>query len=321
MLARHAEDLFWTGRYLERAEDTARLLDVTYHGLLESPLADADATWRELLEVLHLSESFAASGAPLGAAGVSEFLVLNSQNPGSIVAAVTRARENARAVRERISTELWEAINGLYLELRARDLRADLARQPYQLYTLVRNRCQMVSGVAAETMSRDDGWRFLLLGRMLERVEMTCRLLTVRFAPAHERPIPPDVHEWIRVLKSVSAFEAYLKSYRAEIEPHDVLEFLLLSRDFPRSVLFGLRAAERELARLGGGAAASRPERLLGRLRAELEFLDVQELLDRGLQSSLDALQDSIHGVADTVAAHFFRSGATRPELHAFEAL
>ena len=133
MLARHAEDLFWAGRYIERAEDTARLLDVTYHGMLESPLLDPASAWRELLELLYLEQAFAAKGLPVTDSAVTEFLVLDPGNAGSIVRSVARARDNARNVRERISTELWEAINILFLELHARDLRADLEREPYQL--------------------------------------------------------------------------------------------------------------------------------------------------------------------------------------------
>jgi uncharacterized alpha-E superfamily protein len=319
MLARHAEDLFWAGRYIERAEDTARLLDVTYHGLLEAPLLDAASAWRELLEQLYLDQAFAAKGLPLTDSSVTEFLVLDPHNAGSIVRSVARARDNARNVLERISTELWEAINTLFLELRARDLRADLEREPYQLYRFVKSRCQTISGVSAETMSRDDGWRFLLLGRMLERAEMTCRLLSVRFRGS-SGAVPSDVHYWIAVLKSVSAFEAYLRAHRAQIEPQDVLEFLLLSREFPRSVLFALRASESELARLGVGTVPSRPERLLGRLRADLEFMDIHEIVESGLLAALDALQQGVLAVAEAVERHFFRA-ATRPEFHAFESV
>jgi uncharacterized alpha-E superfamily protein len=319
MLSRHAEDLFWAGRYIERADDTARLLDVTYHGLLESPLADAATSWRELLEVLSLEHAFAERHAAVTGAAVSAFLVLDGANPGAITSAVSRARENARNVRERISTELWEAINTFHLELRGRDLREDLERQPYQIYSLVKSRCQTIAGAASETMSRDDGWRFLLLGRMLERAEMICRLLSVRFGSHASTGLHADVHYWMAVLKSVSAFEAYVKLNRAEIDRTDVLELLLLSREFPRSVLFCLRASERELASLGAGMQPSRPERLLGRLRADLEFADVHELLEAGLLESLETVQGGIRGVADAVAAHFFLGGAS-PALHAFEA-
>src|ERR1700686_2822637 len=158
------------------------MLDVTYHGLLESPLADSREVWLALLRVLQLEEGFTerGGGGTTGAEGTG-FLVPETPHPGSIIAAVARARDDARNVRERISTELWEAINTFYLELRGRDLRADLEREPYGLYRIVKSRCQAVIGVAAETMARDDGWRFLQLGRLLERAEMTTRLARVRW--------------------------------------------------------------------------------------------------------------------------------------------
>lgn len=320
MLARHAEDFFWTGRYLERAEDTARMLDVTYHGLLESPLADAGEAWRGLLRVLQVEESFAASRpsngeAPTGTE-IAEFLVLDPRNPGSIAAAVTRARDDARNVRERISTELWEAVNGFYLEIRARDLRADLERQPYELYRMVKSRCQTIVGVAAETMARDDGWRFLHLGRMLERAEMTTRLLSVRSVHDAAADSVETYRHWVALLRSVAAFEAYMRRCSGAITGAGVLEFLLCSRDFPRSVLFCVRAAEEELGNVGGHDRPTQAYRLLGRVRADLEYLEVREMLAGGLEETLDGLQRSVWQVADAVGHEFFPSGA-EAELHA----
>lgn len=318
MLARHAEDLFWTGRYLERAEDTARMLDVTYHSLLESPIVEIRQSWRELLKVLNLEHAFAATGAEWTDAAVTEFLVLNPQNPGSIVSTVARARDDARNVRERISTDLWEAVNAFYLELRTRDLRSDLERQPYELYRIVKERCQTITGVSAETMPRDDGWRFLVLGRVLERAEMTCRLLSVHWAQQRSEDPQEAFRHWVTVLKSVSAFEAYVRAYHSARGAAEVLEFLLLSREFPRSVLWCLRSAEDQLMRLGTPDQPILPHRLLGRVRAALEYLDVAEVLNDGLHGFLDHLQNGIWQVTDGVAAHFFQRHAER-ELHAFE--
>jgi uncharacterized alpha-E superfamily protein len=317
MLARHAENLFWGGRYLERAEDTAVLLDVTYHGLLQSPLADAAAVWRELLEVLYLDQVFFATHGEFGGNKVTDFLVLDHKNPGSIVAAVARARENARNVREQISTDLWEAVNTLYLELQARNLKQDLEGEPYELYRWVKSRCQTISGVAAETMPRDDGWRFFTLGRMLERAEMTCRLLGVRFAPGESGP-PVAFHHWVAVLSSVSAFEAYVKAHKGALDPAQVLDFLLLSREFPRSVLVCLQVAERQLARLAPPDTSIAPLRRLSRVRADLEYRERHEL-DDTLTAFLSRLQDDIRQVANAVGAHFFRSEIS-PELRALRA-
>lgn len=317
MLARHAENLFWAGRYIERAEDTARILDVTYHGLLEAAPTEAVRAWADVLAVLRLSADFDELGYGVDAVSVSQFLVSDADNPGSIVAAVARARENLRSVRELVTTDVWESVNRFHLDMGARDLRADIEVQPYELYAFVKQRCQMVAGVASETMPRDDGWRFLQVGWMLERAEMACRLLDVRYSGEHR----VGFHHWLGTLKSASASEAYRRAYRGSMDPGDVLEFLLLSRRFPRSVLFCLRRAENDLAMLGGDAQQpSRPERLLGRIRADLEYRDVSEVLADGVPTFLDELQRRVRQVAEAVALEYFRN-SEELDLHALDAM
>ena len=209
--------------------------------------------------------------------------MLDTENPGSILSSVEQARENARTVREQLSTELWESLNSFCLQLRGRNLRADLEFQPHELYGMVRRQCQTVAGVAAETMARDEGWRFFMLGWNLERAEMACRLLSVRY-----RQLSPSAfHEWMGTLRSASALEAYRRTYRASMDPVDVVEFLLLSRTFPRSVLFSLRTAENQLDRLAPEGAATRPLRQLGRVCASLEYADVRELMQGDLGAEL----------------------------------
>jgi len=311
MLARHAESLFWCGRYLERAEDTARMLDVTYHGLLESPPGQAEKAWRDLLAVLSLDADFTEIGSPLTSGAVSDFLVLDPTNHGAIVAAVARARENARSVRELIPTELWEAVNTFYLELQSRDLHHDLNQQPYELYGLVKRRCQTVAGVAAETMTRDDGSRFLALGRMLERAEMTCRLLNVRCSELQNIPMLDRFHVLVGVLKSASASEAYRKAYGASMEPANIVEFLLVSSTFPRSLLYCLQHAELDLRALASADVLHLPQRILGRLRAELEFADVADLVSgttRKLQAALERIQLGVREASDAIAVQYFRN-------------
>ena len=307
MLARHAESLFWAGRYLERAEDTARMLDVTYHGLLESPSAEAERAWTDLLEVLNLAEDFVGTGRRLDASDVSDYLVLDEANPSAIVNAVARARENARGVRELISTELWEALNTFFLELRARNLRADIVEQPYELYGLVKRRCQTVTGVASETMPRDDGWRFLTIGRLLERAEMTCRLLNVRYAELAAASALGAFHVLVSILKSASASEAYRKVHGASMNPVDVVDYLLLARNFPRSVLHCLVRAERELQALAGDEVL-RPQRLVGRIRSHLEFADAAELAGPSLHMELDRIQIGVREVSDAIGSQYFRN-------------
>ena len=317
MLSRHAEDLFWIGRYLERAEDTARMLDVTYHTLLESPPLDEESAWRELLEVLHLSKPFDQSAT---AEAVAEFLVWDRSNPGSVVAAVERGRENARGVRDRISTELWESINRFHLDLVTRDLPAEVAQQPYELLRAVRERCQLVAGVVSETMSRDDGYRFILLGVMLERAEMTCRLLEVRYTRLANSGRQMGFHAWLSVLNSVSAFEAYLKEHRASLDPIRVLEFLLSSPVFPRSVLFSMVTAERLIIELADDEIRPAVVRLAGKVRAMIEFAEVEEILSAGLDEWLKNLREAIYDVASAADDHFFRAG-TELDLHAYRSV
>jgi uncharacterized alpha-E superfamily protein len=311
MLARDAESLFWTGRYLERAEDTARLLDVTYHGMLETTPAEEAQAWRDVLAAVRLDGAFADTKRTLSATSVCEYLVLDPRNSGSILSAVEQARENARTVREQLSTELWESLNSFCLELRARNLRADLEFQPHELYGMVRRQCQTVAGVAAETMARDEGWRFFVLGWNLERAEMACRLLSVRY-----RQLSPSAfHQWMGTLRSASALEAYRRTYRASMDPVDVVEFLLLSRTFPRSVLFSLRTAENALARLAPDGELTRPLRQLGRVRSGLEYADVRELMQGDLGDELHVVEEGIRQVAFSVATQYF-SNSHEFDLH-----
>jgi uncharacterized alpha-E superfamily protein len=325
MLARLAENLFWAGRYVERAEDTARMVDVTYHSLLESPAGEATAAWGQLLDVLQLRQVY--GGRPLDGVDVVHFLVLDRADPGSITTSIGAARENIRSVRELVSSELWEAVNDLHLALGRRDLRRDLADQPYELFGTVRRACMTIYGTASETMPRDDGWRFMALGRMLERAEMTCRLLDVRYAQLETLGAGPslgdedpeeaprgadrtDFHAWVAVLKSASAFEAYRRRYGASMDPAHVVEFLLLAPDLPRSVVFCLGTAQQLLQDLADGRP-SRALRRLGRTGASLRYRDVGELFEVGLHEFLAEAKRRIDEVAVDVADEFFRHHPT----------
>ncbi len=316
MLARLAENLFWAGRYVERAEDAARMVDVTYHALLESPFVAAGRTWGQLLDVLHLRAAWDARAEdPEDTEAVVRFLVTDHTNPGSIAAATVRARENIRSVRELVSSELWEAVNALHLDLVARDLEREVAERPGEVLRLVRDAGMAIFGIASETMPRDAGWRFLMLGRLLERAEMTCRLIDVRYGQldALSAPRGPEVpagdggfHHWVAVLKSASAFEAYRRRYRASTAPADVIEFLLLADDLPRSVLSALNSSMRQLEALADGRPG-RALRLLGRTTSSLAYRDVAELLDEDLHVFLEDVQLRIQQVAEAVADEFFR--------------
>jgi uncharacterized alpha-E superfamily protein len=317
MLSRHAEDLFWLGRYVERAEDTARMLDVTYHHVLESPPEEEPTAWQELLEVLFLKEAYEG---PIDGPSVSRYLVTDPSNPGSIVSAIERSRENARGLRDRISTELWEAINGFHLELTTTNLHVGVEARTYELLSMVKRRCQLISGVAAQTMPRDEGYRFIILGFMLERAEMACRLLAVRYARLLARGGQMGFHTWVSVLKSVSAYEAYLKAHDAALDPSQVLEFLLLDPQFPRTVFYCLEQVEAQLQILTTEAYQTEVERAIGRVRAKAEFCDIDAIVSSGLDQFLEDLQRDIYAVAEAVDAHFFRTG-TDLQLHTVQAI
>ncbi len=316
MLSSQAEELLWAGRYIERAEDTARMLDVTYHAVLEARADAPPDPWWELLEVLNSDRAFRRPDSEASAAAVTGFLMLDPENPGSIVCSIARARENVRSVRERVSTELWEGINGLYLDLRSRDLRADLEGQPYDLYRMVKLRCQTLAGVAEHTMLHDDGWRFFNLGWMLERAEMTCRILNVRYRRPAGTDGAPAFHRWVALLRSASGLEAYRLYAQGHFDPALVLEFLLLCPTFPRSVLFLLHAAEAQLMRVAPPGVAPRPQRIIGRLRAELEFRDVREVLQSDLHGFLEHILQGIWKLSDAIAAEFFRRDEDRDLYH-----
>ncbi len=315
MLARHAENLFWAGRYIERAQDTARMLDVTFHEQIDAGPGAGERAWPDLLEVLHLDQAFVATGEPTTSEAVTRFLVLDSENPGAVVNAVYRARENARSVRDQLSAELYEAFNECHLGLVARDVESDLGELPAELYAFVKQQCQRIIGTAAETLPRDDRWRFLMLGVLIERAEMTCRLLEVHVRRTLGAAGKPVGTTWNRVLDSASAAEAFVHDQSTRVELKSVLAFLLLNRSFPRSVFYALRAAEEHLAGLDPPETLSAPRRHLGRIRSDLEFREIGELVTGDVAGFLSELQDRILHVAQLLAVAYFR-GADLGELH-----
>jgi uncharacterized circularly permuted ATP-grasp superfamily protein/uncharacterized alpha-E superfamily protein len=300
-LARVAAALYWTGRSVERAESTARLLDVAFHGSLEETPERVERVWRDLLDVLLLGGDYAESERPLEAEAVAGFLVLERSNPGSIIATVGTARENVRGVREKVSAELWEAVNDLHLDLQRRNLKAELANQPYDLLGFVRRSCQLVAGIVDDTMSHNDGWRFVTLGRTVERAIVSTRLLDVYF----RRLLAPDeavaFHQWLTVLRSAAALQEYRRSFQAAINPADAISFLLQSEEFPRSVLSCVRRAYSMVDAVSDPRLGFRTRRHTGKLLAEVEHCDVDALLHDGLQRFLSGLVVGLEHLSDVL--------------------
>ncbi|MCW0211767.1 MAG: alpha-E domain-containing protein [Pseudonocardia sp.] len=313
MLARNAESLYWIGRYVERADDTARILDVSVHQLLEDATIDVDAAARRLLGVLGIEPG---TEEPLDAFSLTEAVGYAADSPGSIVSSLTSARENARGAREVVSSEMWECLNATWNALPERQRYARWVG-PHAFFSYVEDRAAMFSGLAASTMSRDDSWRFYLLGRSVERVDMIVRLLMSRVSDRMSSP------GWLLVLRSAGAQDTYLRTYRGAVDAIRVVQFMLMDRLFPRSVFHSLAEAEsclqqldnRPTARVGANAEALR---LLGRARSELEFLRPEELLD-DLPAQLLGLQECIRDVGEAVSLQFFHAAPwvawTAPEV------
>lgn len=302
MLARNAESLYWIGRYVERADDTARILDVTVHQLLEDASVDADNTSRVLLRVLGID----APDTALDVWSLTELVAFSREiNGGSIVDSISAARENARGAREVTSTEMWECLNTTFNALPERE-RAARRLGPHEFFAYVEGRAAQFAGLADSTLSRDDGYRFLVLGRSIERVDMTVRLLLSR---AGDRPSSPA---WVTLLRSAGAHDTYLRTYRGVLDANRVVEFMLLDRLFPRSVFHSLRQAELSLeeldhqphSRIGARAEA---QRLLGRARSELEFMRPGVLLE-DLPARLAGLQQTCRDLGEAVALQYFHA-------------
>jgi len=302
VLSRIAESLYWVGRYVERAEDTARILDVHTHRRLEDPSADEDADCRILLGIM-------GAGVPEGpvtAGTLLEVLAFDTSDAGSIAGALFAARENARGARDAISSEMWHCLNATYNALPGILARAG-GSGPHAFFDYVKERAAILAGLADSTMSRDDGWRFLVLGRSLERVDMTARLLTATLGEGG------GLTEWVTTLRCCSAHEAFLRTYRRGVEADLVAEFLLLDRIFPRSAFHALEMAERCLAELqptaGRAGLDDDARRILGRGRTELEFRQVHELT-ADLSAHLRSLQAACSQAGEAVARRYFRQSA-----------
>jgi uncharacterized alpha-E superfamily protein len=307
MLSRIAEGLFWMGRYVERADDTARILDAYVHRMLEDPWADEDASCRSLLGILGVP----APTERVTTETVLELLAFELASPSSIAGAWYAARENARGARETISSEVWEAVNATWVAFPRHGGRA--GRGSYAFLGFVRERAAMVLGLADSTMSHDDGWRFLVLGRSLERADMTARLLATRALAADHAP------SWRTLLRACGADETFLRTYRGAMDAGHIAEFLLLDRFFPRSVFAALVEAERCLAELEPGVGRAGVDdparRVVGRVRTSLEYVDGSTLLT-DLPLHLERVQAAGLEASAAVGARYFQYATPVPWAH-----
>ncbi len=302
MLSRIAEALFWIGRYLERAEDTARLLDVHLQLLVEDPVADPESQCAALLAVMGVEPP--EEERPVGLGSVMRLLAHDPRSPCSVVSAIDGARESARRSREIVSTDMWEAINTTWHAVGNRQLER---LRPRAAFRLVRERCAVITGIADGTMSHDQGWQFLVLGRSIERVDMTARMIS---SAAYSAGSP---YAWMTTLDACGAHHAFVRHYQGQDSDRDAAEFLLLDRLFPRSIVHTLTRAERALANLDVGERRAGFEgdasRLLGKARAELEYRPLSEILV-DLPGQMTQLQLTCSQASDAISDRYFEGAA-----------
>jgi len=339
MLSRDASSCFWIGRYVERAEATARAIDVHYHAALETtfPFAnDKDSEelspmqWHSILAISGSAADYARRYGTVNDRDVLHFFLFDTENGNSLFSAWTHARENARSIREQIASEMWETLNISFLRLRQWDVDRIMENGPHEFLQVVKDASHLFQGILNRTMMMSETRDWLDSGRFLERGGQTARLLDVKYhdlLPVYSMPRaegringegmphplgvggPLDVHGWIAVLKSVSAFEMYRKTYR-DIRPAKVVEFLVLNPSFPASVLHCIRRVEGCLRRISGNTKSeptTEPERQAGRLLADLTYARADEIIVNGLHEYLDSVQSRCANVGHAIARTYLQ--------------
>ena len=313
MLSRTADHLFWMSRYTERAENTARLLDVNYQtSLLPQSEAVALVGWQGLISISELLPNYTKRYGDVRARDVMEFMVKDESNPSSIVSCLGAARENARAVRGTLTTEVWETQNQTWLEVRRMLKAGEFERDPGQFFEWVKFRSHLSRGVTVGTMLMDEALYFMRLGTFLERADNTARLVDVKFhavesdffGTASEKDQEYDFYHWSAILRSVSGFEIYRKVYRDVIKPERVAELLILRPDMPRSLHASLNEVVSNLA-LVASDPDSETQRRAGKLRAELKYGRIDEILATGLHAYLTQFLDRINDLGMHISRDF----------------
>ncbi len=313
MLSRTADHLYWMSRYTERAENTARMLDVNYQtSLLPQSTAVAQVGWQGLLSISELTQAYQSIHGEVLPARVMEFMVKDESNPSSIISCLKGARENARAVRGTLTTEVWETQNQTWLELNRRLKAGDFERDPGQFFEWVKYRSHLSRGVTVGTMLIDDSLRFMRLGTFLERADNTARLVDVKFhavqsdffGAANAKDQEYDFYHWSAILRSVSGFEIYRKVYRDVISPERVAELLILRSDMPRSVHASMNEVVANLEVLANEQSVETTRRA-GKLRAELQYGVISEILANGLHAFLTQFLDRVNDLGMGISRDF----------------
>jgi uncharacterized alpha-E superfamily protein len=310
MLSRVADSIYWMSRYIERAENVARFVDVNLQLMLDAP-AGSYPQWEPLVATTGDHEEFTKRYGKPSQENVIEFLTFERENPNSILSCLRNARENARSVREIISSEMWLQLNRFYLMVNDAAARPGLL-SPHEFFTEVKLASHLFSGTAEATMTHGEAWHFARMGQMLERADKTSRILDVKYfillRSVEDVGTPFDDIQWAAVLRSASAFEMYRKRM-GRISPRGVVEFLLLDRELPRAIHFCLLCARDSLHAVSGtplGTFRHPPEKLLGQLCSDLSYASIDEIINSGVHEYLDELQTKMNLIGTGIYETFF---------------
>ena len=313
MLSRTADHLFWMSRYTERAENTARMLDVNYQtSLLPQSTGVAQVGWQGLLSISELSPDYESKYGAISARDVMDFMVRDEKNSSSIISCLKNARENARAVRGTLTTEVWETQNQTYLEIFRMLRNGDFERDPGQFFEWVKFRSHLSRGVTVGTMLHDEALHFMRLGTFLERADNTARLVDVKFhavqsdfyGAASAKDQEYDFYHWSAILRSVSAFEIYRRVYRNVIKPERVAELLILRADMPRSLAASLHGVVNNLQMVTDDQNCETVRRA-GKLNADLQYARIDEILATGLHAYLTQFLDRVNELGAHISRDF----------------
>ncbi len=313
MLSRVAESVYWLSRYVERAENVARFIDVNYN-LTLGETKSLSKQWTPLVYTTADQEAFAERYAVTTRENVLQFLSFDQENENSIISCVAKARENARTIREIISSVVWEQLNKFHFMVRSgAQFRATL-EQPQEFCERVRLASHLLVGAMDATMPHDEAWHFSRLGRSIERADKTSRIVDVQYylllPNARDVGTSLDVVRWSALLKSASALETYRRLY-GKIVPRRVAELLILDRRFPRSMHFGVIKAQESLRDISGsdaGTFCNHSEQLLGRLRSDMDYAEIGDIMQRGLHEFIDDFQSQLNEIGQTIHSDFFAS-------------
>jgi uncharacterized alpha-E superfamily protein len=308
MLSRVANCLYWMSRFIERAENIARLVDVNLQLLLDLRNLDDERLaehWMPIVQSTGDETAFLELHKKATGQAVTEFLVFQPENPNSIVSSICQARENARMVRDQISIEFWEELNRVYLFVRSPEARKVWRQSPSEFFQQIKAASLHLVGIGYATILRNEGWWFSQAGSFLERADKTSRILDVRYHSLPERGAPESISQtealgWSAILRSCSAWDAYKSIHGADVHPRFVAEFLLFNEDFPRSARFcvsELNSALRHISGVPSGRFCNEAEKLAGRLEAEMQFSTVDEIFDQGLHTYLDQFQSKLNAI------------------------